>query len=240
MHFKDKNILVAGGSSGIGLSVVNELMQEGANVYVISRSASAHWPAGVRHLPLDILGELSAIISFLPEHLHGLVYCIGSINLKPFHRLTIDDFLNDYRLNFLGAVSMVQYALKSLKNAQGASIVLMSSVAAKTGMNFHTSIAAAKGAVEGLAISLAAELAPQQIRVNVVSPSLTDTPLAYSLLSTPEKREASAKRHPMGRIGTTADISNAIRFLLSDESSWITAQVLGVDGGLGKLKAIGS
>lgn len=103
-------------------------------------------------------------------------------------------------------------------------------------MPYHASIAAAKGAVEGMALSLAAELVSQQIRVNVVAPSLTNTPLAQNLLSTPEKQEASAKRHPLGKVGQPEDISNAIMFLLSDESNWMTAQVIGIDGGIGKLK----
>jgi NAD(P)-dependent dehydrogenase (short-subunit alcohol dehydrogenase family) len=127
-------------------------------------------------------------------------------------------------------------AYKALRNSAGASIVLLSSVAAKTGMPYHASIAAAKGGVESLALSLAAEFAAQNIRVNVIAPSLTDTPLASNLLSTSEKREASAKRHPLGRIGKPEDISSSISFLLSEDSAWISGQVLGVDGGMGNLK----
>ena len=127
-------------------------------------------------------------------------------------------------------------AYKALRNAAGASIVLLSSVAARTGMPYHASIAAAKGGVESLALSLAAEFAAQNIRVNVIAPSLTDTPLAGNLLSTTEKREASAKRHPLGRIGKPEDISSSISFLLSEDSAWISGQVLGVDGGMGNLK----
>lgn len=236
MSFQKKNILVVGGSSGIGLSLVNLLDQQDANVYVISRSASENWPAHVQYLQADVTGNLDAVASFLPEQLHGLVYSVGSINLKPFNRLTEDDFLNDYRINVLGAARMIQQSLKQLKNAGPSAVVLISSVAAKTGMPYHASIAAAKAGVEGLAVSLAAELAAQQIRVNVVAPSLTDTPLAQNLLSSPEKREASAKRHPLGKIGQPEDIGKLIAFLLSEESSWITGQVIGIDGGLGKLK----
>lgn len=236
MNFEGKNILVVGGSSGIGLSLVRLLKDRQANVYVISRSEPVDLPNGVLHIKADITEDLTDVAAFLPEQLHGLVYSAGSINLKPFGRLTETDFLHDYRVNVLGAVRIVQYALKQLKNAAGASIVLISSVAAKTGMPYHTSISAAKGAVEGLALSLAAELAFQQIRVNVVAPSLTDTRLAQNLLSSPEKRETSAKRHPLGKYGRPDDISNAIAFLLSDDSSWITGQVLGIDGGMGNLK----
>lgn len=236
MNFEGKNFLVVGGSSGIGLSLVKLLHQQQANVYVISRSASDEWPAGVNYLRADITGNIDDEKIFLPEQLHGLVYSVGSINLKPFNRLAETDFLNDYQLNVLGAVRVIQYALKQLKNAGGASVVLISSVAARMGMPYHASIAAAKGAVEGMALSLAAELAVQQIRVNVVAPSLTDTPLAQNLLNSPEKRESSAKRHPLGKIGQVEDSSHLIAFLLSDSSNWMTGQMIGVDGGIGKLK----
>ncbi|MCO5951086.1 SDR family NAD(P)-dependent oxidoreductase [Mucilaginibacter flavidus] len=236
MNFKEKNILVVGGSSGIGLTLVKLLHEQNANIYVVSRSASEEWPEGVQFLKADVTGNLDAVEMFLPQKLHGLVYSVGSINLKPFTRLTAEDFLNDFQLNVLGAACMIQQSIKSIKNAAGSSIVLISTVAARIGLPYHASIAAAKGAVEGMALSLAAELATQQIRVNVVAPSLTDTPLAQSLLSTPEKREASAKRHPLGKIGQPEDISQLIAFLLSEESSWMTGQVIGIDGGLGKLK----
>jgi 3-oxoacyl-[acyl-carrier protein] reductase len=238
MSFAGKNILIVGGSSGIGLALVQQLSDAGAAVYNASRHASDKWPAGVVHVELDVLGDTAALAEKLPEHLHGLVYCVGSINLKPFNRLTQDDFLNDYRLNVIGAVAVIQQALKALKSTQAASIVLFSTVAAKAGMGFHASIAAAKGGVEGLALSLAAELVPQHIRVNVIAPSLTDTPLAHALLNTPEKRDASAKRHPLGKFGSANDIAAAARFLLSDESTWMTGQVIGIDGGLSNLRTI--
>ncbi len=237
MDFNDKNILVVGGSSGIGLSLVKLLLINGATVYNLSRTASGEWPGNVQHTNIDVLGDISLLPELLPDKLHGLVYAVGSINLKPFNRLTEEDFLRDYKLNVLGAVKIIQMGLKSLKNSGSASIVLISSVAARTGMSFHASIASAKSGVEGLALTLAAELAPNQIRVNVVAPSLTDTPLAHNLLSTPEKKEASAKRHPLGKFGNPDDISNAIAFLLSSESSWMTGQVIGIDGGIGKLKS---
>ncbi|TFF35758.1 SDR family NAD(P)-dependent oxidoreductase [Mucilaginibacter psychrotolerans] len=236
MDFSGKNIMVVGGSSGIGLSLVKLLHGQHANVYVVSRSVSDEWPEDVHYLKADVTGSLDAVETFLPQQLHGLVYAVGSINLKPFTRLTAEDFLNDFQLNVLGAALIIQQAIKPIKNAAGSSIVLISSVAAKTGMPYHASVAAAKSAVEGMALSLAAELAAQQIRVNVVAPSLTDTPLAQNLLSSPEKREASAKRHPLGKIGRPEDISQMIAFLLSAESSWMTGQVIGIDGGLGKLK----
>lgn len=236
MRFKDKNILVIGGSSGIGLALLDALHHEGANIYAASRTKSEDWPNGVNYQAIDVLQNLEPIASFVPEQLHGLVYSVGNINLKPFARVSETDFIDDFRLNVVGAALSIQKSLKSLKNAGNASVVLISSVAATTGMGFHSSISASKAALEGLAVSLAAELSSSHIRVNVVAPSLTNTPLASKLLNTPEKMEASAKRHPLGKYGEPTDISAAISFLLSDESSWITGQVIAVDGGMGKLK----
>ena len=236
MKLEGKNILVVGGSSGIGLAIVKQLHEEKANIYVISRSQSEEWPANVQFCKADVTESIETIDTFLPEQLHGLVYSVGSITLKPFGRLTDEDFKNDFNLNVLGAARIIRKALKPLKDAAGSSVVLISSVAAKTGLPYHASIAASKAAVEGMALTLAAELAFQQIRVNVVAPSLTDTPLAKNLLSSPERREASAKRHPLGKIGQPEDISQLISFLLSDDSGWLTGQVIGVDGGLGSLR----
>ncbi|MBP8067842.1 MAG: SDR family oxidoreductase [Pedobacter sp.] len=236
MDFKDKNILIIGGSSGIGHQLISELSILNATLYTASRNKAEDWPKQVNYLPFDVLENKDKLSDFLPDQLHGLVYAVGSITLKPFSRVTEVDLLKDYQLNVVGAAMVIQQALKSLKLAENASVVLISSVAATTGMSFHTSIATAKAALEGFAISLAAELASSQIRVNVIAPSLTNTPLAASLLSSDEKRAASAKRHPLGRFGEPTDCSAAIRFLLSDESSWITGQILGVDGGMGSLR----
>lgn len=236
MRFQGKNILVIGGSSGIGLDLVQLLSKEGANVYAASRSSSASWPASVRYQPLNVMENMDVLSSFLPDELHGLVYSVGSINLKPFSRISENDLIDDFRLNVVGAARTMQLALKSLKNVNSASAVFISSVAARSGMGFHSSIATSKAALEGLAVSLAAELSVNRIRVNVVSPSLTNTPLSTKFLNTPDKMEASAKRHPLGKYGEPGDISAAIAFLLSEESSWITGQVIAIDGGMGSLR----
>ncbi|MBS1526923.1 MAG: SDR family oxidoreductase [Bacteroidetes bacterium] len=236
MIFAGKNILIVGGSSGIGLTVVSGLSHEGARIYNLSRTSNEHWPPGIERLPFDVLADTAPAAGFLPEKLDGLVYLPGSINLKPFNRLTTNDFFTDYQINVLGAVNVLQHSLPALKNAGNASVVLMSSVAATVGMSFHASIAAAKGAINGLTLSLAAELAPHKIRVNAIAPSLTDTPLAAQLLSSAEKRESAAMRHPLGRFGAADDIAGSILFLLSDQSSWLTGQIIGVDGGMGSLR----
>jgi len=236
MIFQNKNILIIGASSGIGLDLSLRLSKQGANVYTASRGRSEHWPESINHQQIDVLENMDSLSSFLPEALHGLVYCVGNINLKPFSRITESDLIEDFRLNVVGAAKSVQLSLKALKNAGSSSVVFISSVAARTGMGFHASTAASKAAIEGLAVSLAAELSSSQIRVNVVSPSLTDTPLSEKLLNTPEKMEASKRRHPLGKYGDPADISAAIAFLLSSESSWITGQILPVDGGMGSLR----
>ena len=229
-----KNILIVGASSGIGFETAKSLLSKGYNVF----SASRNQPdlAGITHITWDAQNPDASVFIALPEEIHGIVYCPGTINLKPFHRLSQEDFKNDFQINVLGAVAVLQAILPKLKKANGASIVLFSTVAAKIGLGFHASIAASKGAIEGLTLSLAAELSSNKIRVNCIAPSLTDTPLAKNLLSTDEKKEASNKRHPIGRFGTSTDIANITSFLISDESSWITGQVLGVDGGMGSIK----
>lgn len=228
-----KNILIVGASSGIGKSIAQLAIERGANIISVSRT-NPNLESVVHH-EVDVT-DPNADFSFIPDSLDGLVYAPGTINLKPFHRLSIEDFQHDLDINLLGAIRVLQAAFKSLKKSDSSSVILFSTVAAKLGMNFHSSIATSKGAIEGLGKSLAAEWSMHKIRVNILSPSLTETPLAERLLANDDKKEASNKRHPIGRFGQPKDLANMALLLLSDESSWITGQTIGIDGGVGSLK----
>ncbi len=235
-----KNYLIVGAGSGIGLSVTKLLINEDANIFTLSRNLSEPLAElKTNHQIFDIMSDdWSDLTNFLPETLHGLVYCPGTINLKPFNRLSEADFINDFHINVLGAVKIIQKTLPSLHNGKPASIVLFSTVASKLGMNFHASVSASKSALEGLARSLAAEFAKDQIRVNVIAPSVTHTPLAEFLLNSDKKIEAAIQRHPLKKIGRPQDVAQSVYFLLTEQSSWITGQILHVDGGLSSLKVL--
>lgn len=229
-------ILVVGGTKGIGAALVQGLVHAGHSVTVLARNAPQAPAPGVAYHQHDATAGPPPKELF-PEVLHGLAYCPGSITLKPFQSLKPAQFLHDFHVNVLGAVNVLQAAYPALRKAEGAGVVLFSTVAAATGMNFHASIAAAKSAVEGLTKSLAAEWARNQIRVNAVAPSITDTPLAAQLLSDDKKRENSANRHPLARVGTPEDMAAAAQFLLTN-AHWVTGQVLHVDGGLSSLRPL--
>jgi len=227
-QMRGKNIILVGGNSGIGKAVAAQLQEDGATIFSYSRT-------GEGAAAVDFSTDFEELPG-LPEIIDGVVYCPGTINLKPFHRISIADFKQEMEVNFYGAIRLLQACLKGLKKSNCPSVVLYSTVAVQTGMGFHAGIASAKGAVEGLTRSLAAEWAPNKIRVNAIAPSLTETPLASALLSTPEKKEASDKRHPLGRVGKPEDIAEATVFLLSEKSSWMTGQILHLDGGMSHLK----
>ena len=230
-----KNILIVGGSSGIGLSLVKQL-QSDHNLIVANRSNEALNGLSVEFIPYDAEnGELE--VAKLPETLNGLVYCPGTINLRPFKGLRPEVFTRDFSINVMGAIKTLQAVLGRLQNSEvPASVVFFSTVAVQTGMPFHSSVATAKGALEGLSRSLAAELAPK-IRFNVIAPSLIDTPLAEKFLNNDTKKSNAAARHPLQRVGSPEEIAQITEFLLSNSSSWITAQTLTVDGGIGSIKS---
>jgi NAD(P)-dependent dehydrogenase (short-subunit alcohol dehydrogenase family) len=225
-------VLIIGGNSGIGLATVKKLRERGAEVRAAVRHGGALEDLGVPVQPFDASNPDDLE---LPETLGGLVYFPGTINLKPFHRLNTADFQDDFQINCLGAVHAIQAALPALKAADSASIVMFSTVAAAQGLAFHASVAASKAAVEGLGRSLAAEFAPK-IRVNMIAPSLTDTPLAAKLLDNSARREAAAKRHPLQAVGDPSDVAELVAWLLSDKSRFFTGQVFRPDGGLSSVR----
>lgn len=225
-----KNILLIGGSSGIGLATA-KLLTQNHEVYIASRSSDSLTGLDIHHLPFDVTTDDLSTLD-LPAELSGLVYCPGSINLRPFKGLKPEAFEADFQINVMGFVKSLQAVLPKL--TINSSVVLYSTVAVKVGMPFHASVAASKGALEGLGKSLAAELAPKT-RVNVIAPSITNTPLADRFLNNEAKMEKSAQRHPLKRVGEASDIAAMTRFLLSDDSSWMTGQILGLDGGMSTL-----
>ena len=227
-----KNILLIGGSYGIGLELAQQLQNEN-NIFVASRTNENLSNLNVTHIPFDATSDVLDT-TILPTVIDGLIYCPGSINLRPFRGLKLETFESDMHLNFFSMVKVIQTVLPQLTASEQSSIVLFSTVAVKMGMPFHTSVAASKGAIEGFAKALAAEYAPK-VRVNVIAPSLTDTPLADKFLSNEEKREKSAQRHPLKRFGTTKDIALMANFLLGEKSSWISGQIFHVDGGMSSL-----
>ncbi|TLP79603.1 SDR family NAD(P)-dependent oxidoreductase [Maribacter sp. ACAM166] len=225
-----KNILLIGGSHGIGLSIVNEL-KETHKLFVASRTGESLSHENVTHIQFDVTKD-DLDLSQLPEKLDGFVYCPGSINLKPFKMMSLETFKEDMELNFFALVKVVKQIISKMN--EGSSMVFFSTVAVGTGMPFHTSVAAAKGAIEGFTKSMAAEYAPK-IRVNAIAPSLVDTSLSSRLLSNDKKRESMDARHPLKRVGKPEDIASSAVFLLSDKSTWVTGQIIGVDGGLSTL-----
>ncbi|RIV30584.1 SDR family oxidoreductase [Flagellimonas lutimaris] len=226
----EKNILLIGGSYGIGLEMAEKLSMEN-NVYVASRSNEELSNLDVTHIPFDVLTD-DISEKAIPEKLDGFVYCPGSINLKPFKTMGVDTIQNDMEINFIALAKTVKSIINRMND--GSSMVFFSTVAVGTGMPFHTSVSAAKGAIEGFARALAAEYAPK-VRVNVIAPSLVDTPLSERLLSNDKKKEMMSERHPMKRVGNAKDIANMAIFLLDSVNSWITGQVIGVDGGMSSL-----
>lgn len=228
--------LVVGGTSGIGLETT-KLLSQNNRVIVLSREKrNIDGLNNVEFFQADVTKSFDEFPQ-ISEPINGLVYCPGTINLKPLKSLKIEDFQNDFEVNLLGAVKVINKYFNNLKEAGKSGIVLFSTVAVQTGMQYHASIASAKGAVEGLTRSLAAEFAPN-IRVNCIAPSITNTPLAEKLLNNEAKLKASEDRHPLKRIGDAKEIAETVAFLLSDSASFITGQILKVDGGLSSVRTL--
>ncbi|MDG2208321.1 MAG: SDR family NAD(P)-dependent oxidoreductase [Pirellulales bacterium] len=230
------HFVIAGGSRGIGRAISEKLLAEGHAVTILSRQMTEPL-AGAEHLQYDFSLDAALPSGAFEGPLDGIAYCPGSIELAPIHRVTAEAVRQSFELNCVGAIRFVQACLPGLKATEqaNASIVLFSTIAAARGLAMHTAIAASKGALEAVARTLAAELAPK-IRVNCIAPALTETDLSARFFSTDAKREAMNAMYPLGRTGTAADIAEAATMLLLPTSGWITGQTLGVDGGMSRVQ----
>lgn len=221
-----KNIVIIGGSKGIGSAILLQQLESNL-VYNISRNAPDITHPNLKHYSLDVLQEALPDI----ENIDTLIYCPGSINLKPIGSLSIDDFRNDFEINVIGAVKTIQKYLPILKKGTNPSIVLFSTVAAKLGMPFHASIATAKAGVEGLVKSLGAELA-SVVRINAIAPTITETSLAAGILRNDRMKENMVERHPMKGYLKPEEVANMANFLISDQAKSISGQVFEMDYGI--------
>ena len=225
-----KTIVIIGGSKGIGKAISNALLDQNS-VINISRSQPEFSHRNLTHYNCDILtDELPDL-----EKVDTLIYCPGSINLKPFERLKIEDFKHDYEINFIGAVKAIQKYLPNLKATDNANILLFSTVASKLGMPFHTSVASVKSAIEGLVKSLAAEYAPK-IRINAIAPTVTDTTLAVKLLRNDRQKEQMIERHPLKKYLNPEEVAEMAAFLISDKAASMSGQIFEMDCGITTFK----
>ena len=226
-----KNIVIIGGSKGIGNAILQEQINSGNKVYNISRTEPGNNNENLTHYNVDVLqDELPEI-----ENVDSLIYCPGSINLKPISRLSIEDFKEDFNINVIGAVKAIQKYLPNLRNGNNPSILMFSTVAVKLGMPFHASIATAKAGIEGLTKSLGAELAPN-IRVNAIAPTVTDTTLAEKLLRNDRSKENITERHPLKKYLDPKEVASMADYLISDKSTSISGQIFEMDCGIVSFK----
>ena len=221
-----KNIVIIGGSKGIGSAILLQQLESNM-VYNISRNSPDITHPNLKHYSLDVLQEALPEI----ENIDTLIYCPGSINLKPIGSLSIDDFRNDFEINVIGAVKTIQKYLPVLKKGTNPSIVLFSTVAAKLGMPFHASIATAKAGVEGLVKSLGAELA-SVVRINAIAPTITETSLAAGILRNDRMKENMVERHPMKGYLKPEEVASMTNYLISDQAKSISGQVFEMDYGI--------
>ena len=221
-----KNIVIIGGSKGIGHAILLQQLENNL-VYNISRNSPEISHPNLKHFTADVLQDA------LPEleNIDTLIYCPGSINLKPFGNLSIDDFKNDFEINVIGAVKAIQKYLPTLKKGTDPSIVLFSTVAAKLGMPFHASIATAKAGVEGLVKSLGAELA-SAVRINAIAPTITETTLSANILRNDRMKENMTERHPMKGYLKAEEVAEMANFLISKNAKSISGQVFEMDYGI--------
>lgn len=227
-----KKVLIIGASSGIGRASYIRLKESCTVIGTYNKCEDESIISELHHLNV-LEDELD--LSFVPEDLDAIVYAPGSINLKPFRSLKAESFIDDFRLQAVGAIKIIQQLYSKLRKGQDPSVVLFSTVAVQSGFPFHSQVSASKGAIEGLTKALAAEFAPA-IRVNAIAPSITQTKLSEKFLSNESKLEANQSRHPLKRIGQPEDISNMVEFLISEKASWITGQIITIDGGISSLK----
>ena len=231
--------LIFGATGSVGSSLAEQLKNSGNDIHLVARNEDEVKviadKLGCSYTVADVLedGFIEKVKSDINE-IKGIAYCVGSIDLKPLRMVTEADMNKCMKLNLYSVIEAIKGYQESLKKNKG-SVVLFSTVAAQRGFTNHTIIASAKAAVEGLTVTLAAEFAPT-IRVNAIAPSLTDTPLAGKLLSTDEKKEANAQRHPLKTIGNPENIAQLGAFLLSEKSAWITGQIIHADGGMSSVK----
>ena len=225
-----KNIVIIGGSKGIGNAILLQQLESNL-VYNISRNAPDISHPNLKHFSVNVLKDELPII----ENIDVLIYCPGSINLKPIASLSIDDFRNDFEINVIGAVKTIQKYLPALKKGNNPSIILFSTVAAKLGMPFHASIATAKAGVEGLVKSLGAELA-SVVRINAIAPTITETTLAAGILRNDRMKENMAERHPMKGYLKPEEVAQMANYLISDNAQSISGQVFEMDYGIVSFK----